>query len=249
MSNIYMYMPFEKFMSLVETRTLYLSRVSAWSDYYEMKMTNHYIYSRKSYACISSNWAGCIKELIDKAIYAQSWTCDDRESVAMWEQYSKKEGVRIKADSGDVFKMLEENVKDLCVKELGEVKYSYDKEGSVSANLSLANFGIGCYMEDLRSKVGAFSYEKEYRFVAFREKIINGIHEVLTGKKKQYHLADLYDEYKKENDVVNYYFDLSKIQEVLFSPYCPQYHQKTLENICNRIWGKSEVIYKKSTLF
>lgn len=103
---------------------------------------------------------------IQKGHYVSCWFCDYRESIAMWDLYSNKDGVMLSINAGTLFNCIKQYVANLEDSNYSEFTYGfidyqklrpYDHYASHSENKFRAFKKDVCY-----------EHEKEFRFIAVR---------------------------------------------------------------------------------
>ena len=229
---LYKYMSFEQFVSMVELRRLYLTKVSIWDDTYEtipIKKASKEVLDRinEDHPALHFKATENLKNLFIDSYYAQSWTSTDEESDAMWRIYSSgASGVRIKFDE----KIIATSIK----KELSD-KYPKSKKSLESFDMNYQKYVI-CY----KDKRSAFQHELEYRFSVF----IDSLDMVLNRP------IDLYEDEKplEYPSVIYYAISIGKLEEVLLDPRAPKYYEEMFMRYCvNRKFKAG--IFSKSKLY
>ncbi len=181
---LYKYLDFETFVSMIETKRLFLRNIKTWEDPFEGYIPFHQIKDNLNKAIF-----GNMKDLNSKArdeilkyrnilysniyqhhCYAQSWIIDDTESDALWRIYSQKKGVRIKINRDNLIKTINEHL----------ISMHFDKsqihhlniEYSIESPPLLLN-ETNCEDKDILFKQiagykrKAFEHEKEFRIGFF----------------------------------------------------------------------------------
>ncbi|HSQ33468.1 MAG TPA: hypothetical protein VLM81_01045, partial [Peptostreptococcaceae bacterium] len=112
--NLYKYMSFPQFISMIEFKQLYLTKISLWEDTYE-----GYDGVKRVEVLLGSILQDKIKNpikqianLVLNSTYAQSWTYQAQESDALWKEYSEDGlGVRIKMKRSYIERRIKEILK------------------------------------------------------------------------------------------------------------------------------------------
>ncbi|WP_066502351.1 DUF2971 domain-containing protein [Abyssisolibacter fermentans] len=153
-TKIYRYVTLDQFLSMVENKTNYFKRLSAWDDTWEAPSRNiptEHEDGRLEYASYS----------ISQDFFGQCWTLKE-ESDAMWRIYSlDNKGLRI-STSIEKLKMIEGINRLYC----GKVYY-YDKliEGLEFTKTK----GKEAFFREGIIKRHAFNHEEEIRFLTINQ--------------------------------------------------------------------------------
>lgn len=249
--NIYKYMSFEQFVSMVEKKQLYLTRIDRWEDVYEGSLIRILFKKIKEDCCHDYRKIetyNMLEQIIFQSIYAQSWSTRETESDAMWRIYSPNNaGVRIKVDSDVIRGGINTTTRNLgYIVEEFTVDYIDELP---SYNMPLLDFILENITYPMRYKRIAFQHEDEYRYVAcFSEEfeIARGI--IHRGTELETDNRNLRFAVNRNLPTISYSICLSDIQEIILDPRAPQYHRETFEGYCeNR--GISSDRRRQSTLY
>lgn len=237
---IYKYMSFEQFISMIELKRLYLTKILQWEDIYEGYSFKNY--TKKSLHDLIGTSFGVgdsqIEELSNfymKHIYGQSWSWDQNESDAMWRIYSEDGmGVRIKVDSKDNAIALQNSLvpKNVSIDEFSVI-YTNNLEKNINDE------------DSLKLKRKPFEHEKEYRFLGLlmqTDTVDDDVVKILSKEEKA-------DDFLSDN-VLYYDIKLNFIKQVLLDPRSPKYHEDTFCSYCkNRKLDEYGIEFYKSKLY
>jgi hypothetical protein len=174
--QIWRYMDFAKFVSMLEDGTLFFSNLAQLDDPlegYPTKRTIEQFNNRVSHKQVPGvgDMNRSIKDSIKKFrkhTYVSCWCMNDYESPAMWKVYSKNgEGVAIQSTVGRLKKSLEQAKINFRIDDffIGEVKYLDEKdEGPMDGTISLATH-----------KRKSFEHEKEVRVIILDKRNTKGV--------------------------------------------------------------------------
>ncbi len=155
---LYRIMPLRYFLTMLDSRTLYLPRVSKWDDPYELFLfKQHYVDS-----------SGRKVDMMSQAsrIYGQSWS-STRKSDALWRIYSPDRiSVQIKTSVKKLNAWIALNVGSGLHLQLSKVDYKPEKELTKWIE-SVGSTVCSHLVESLSIKRDSFSHEKEYRLIAW----------------------------------------------------------------------------------
>lgn len=242
MKYIYKYLTFNQFVDLVESKRLYLTRVSEWDDVYEAVELRHLVSNgmRKGPPqwvpeMLGEDLMKALDQSMFDSYYAQSWTWSEEESDAMWRIYSpNNDGVRLKMNVDKIYNAMKCSLLQLD----SNIKIFHNK-------VKYQNTNIG----SIEVKRKAFFHEKEYRFWciaqwnAWNKPPAKPFLNDLEGFR--HYLIDCHINAKK---TIYYTVENSLIDEVVLDPRAPRYHEETFFNYCNNR-GFKDKIFKKSTLY
>ena len=124
--KIWRYMDFTKFVSILETQSLYFPRIDQLRDPYEYAVTQETVKRCNNAIRFAESFKPCI--------YVSCWHCNEYESAAMWRLYLKSdEGIAIQTTAtrfAESFGGYEDPVY------IGEVSYiDYDKDEIPEGNM------------------------------------------------------------------------------------------------------------------
>ncbi len=150
-------MSLEKFVSLLDTRSLFFTRADKFEDPFEgftpLSVTEYYkhnIDNIATFEMLQKNW--------HKYTLCSCWHNAPEESMAMWEKYHMhNSGIAIKTTFGD-FKGCLRNEYDIF---LGKIEYINHYEYQVPQNLNEMSMLYTWYFH----KRKPFEYEREFRAI------------------------------------------------------------------------------------
>jgi hypothetical protein len=158
---VWRYTSLSKFVSLLQTRTLYFAQVGSLADPFEgmLSLANRSIRYSDSHALVDGNEFGKIRTGLQtgtrSSMYVNCWHANEFESAAMWRLYSLEgEGIAIKSTIGALRASFTGAPEPVYI---GEVKYmDYLNEESPMQN---------AFQLVLR-KQRSFEHEREVRCVS-----------------------------------------------------------------------------------
>jgi len=168
--KIWRYLDFTKFISLLDTKSLFLSRVDQMMDNFEGAYPTAYFGSRNEMYELHKDEINRVK--LRKHVAINCWHKNEYGSAAMWSLYLKSdEGVAIQTHVDNLIVELFENTPDEYLPTVGPVRY-------IDFDLDNPELGfVGAY--SLKRK--SFEHENEIRAVLCKcdeEWNINGIDEI-----------------------------------------------------------------------
>ena len=251
--DIYKYMSFEQFVSMVEKNQLYLTRIDRWEDVYEGVLIK-VLFNKLKEECFGNYQKigiyNILEQRVFQSIYAQSWSTKEAESDAMWRIYSPNNiGVRIKVDCDKTRDRINTSIK--CKGYImKDFKVTYEDEIPYP-NTALKDFILDDeIMYPIKYKRVAFQHEDEYRFATcfFEEvKIVKGILRNID-RYGEIDKDELQFGLKKDPLTISYDICLCDIKEVVLDPRAPKYHKETFERYCDNR-GIPNTLRKQSTLY
>ena len=154
---LWRYMSFEKFVSLLDTKSLFFTRADKFDDPFEGFMPPsvkedyvHTIGDINTLEKFRENWR--------KYIMCSCWHHAEEESMAMWDKYHlHNSGIAIKTTFGDFKNCLVEGYEVF----LGKIEYINHYEYPVPQNLDEMNMIYSWYFYKRRT----FEYEREFRAI------------------------------------------------------------------------------------
>lgn len=154
---LYRIMPLCHFLQMLDSKKLYLPRVSQWEDPYELFLfKQHFIDSAKKEVDVLSQAS---------RIYGQCWS-SVRKSDALWRIYSPDRlSVQIKTSVKKLNSLIEQQMGKGLYLRLNQVEYISEKKMSdwiLSLKTPKDNL-----LDSLFLKRDSFSHEKEYRLIAW----------------------------------------------------------------------------------
>jgi hypothetical protein len=230
------YMDLTKFVSLLQRKSLFFCRLDKLEDHFEGTTAKSNWQHR--YDLYATQYLGSpkIKKLtkeeilknIEEDFEAESkmkalkticcWNISDSESAALWKIYSDfNQGIMITSKVTSIIEAFKGTKEDIDLSEVKYINHSSDKMPD------------GNMMYPVIHKHKAYSYEKELRL----------IHTVDFGN------GLLYDWKKEEIEQGKYLnVDLDKlIDEIILSPYSPNWYVDLIENLCET-YGLKTIIMK-----
>ena len=225
---IWRYLDFPKFVSLLQTRSLYLARADRFDDPFEGslslsdKVKRDYLLSLAPRNADVAPLVPKIVPTLKKKTFIQCWHISDHESVAMWKIYSGQgKGIAI----GTNVKRLVHAITSPEIKiNVGPVRYIDYETGEVSPDFNDLTLFI--------TKRREFSYEKEFRIV--------------VQDSPQFEDVSLPEEAFKTEWMLPVNLD-HLLQEVYLSPNSPAWYLDVLKDVLSK-YKLSGVPIQKSSL-
>lgn len=155
--QLWRYMDFPKFVSMLQQRALWFTRLDQFPDPYEGMLTKP-----TAEFFEQTKWRGGVNyEKFRKFQCVNCWHMNDYESAAMWELYSKTDGVAIRSRLSRLVQSFPETVP---VRQWGirgdSVMYlDYDTQRTASKTSE----GLMAHLPGYLSKRLSFEHEREYR--------------------------------------------------------------------------------------
>ena len=158
------YMDFPKFMSLLESKSVFFLRGDLFVDKYEGTVPRRVIDNLSFYKAdtgelvnVEESLGGRISytyEMMRKFVFVNCWHMNNFESAAMWELYATKgNGIAVQTTFGDMKKSFTESSHPLIA---AEVKYiDYTKDNVLDGNI----------MSPFIYKRKSFEHEREFRLM------------------------------------------------------------------------------------
>jgi hypothetical protein len=220
-SMVMRYMEFAKFVSMLETKTLYLTRGDNFEDPLEGFLFDWYIQRMIVVPNIlgedrAEKWR---KEFIDEAAelktktFISCWNEASNESYALWQIYAKKYGIAIKTQ----VKKLEELIKGYPAK-VYKIRYIDKEETVIFPNINDKLFSFDNLFV---CKQNHYSYEKEIRII-------------LVSEEKEIKPIPI-------NDLVGF------IEEIYVSPFAEDWFLNLVRDLVNKTY-KLEIPVNKSQI-
>lgn len=154
---LYRIMPLCRFLQMLDSKKMYLPRVSQWEDPYELFLfKQHFV-----------NSTGQEVDTLSQAsrIYGQCWSTV-RKSDALWRIYSPDRlSVQIKTSVEKLNSLKERKVGNGLYLRLEQVKYMSEK--NLSDWIASLKTPMNSFLDSLFLKRDSFSHEKEYRLIAW----------------------------------------------------------------------------------
>ncbi len=219
--KIWRYLDFTKFIAMLETRTLFFSRVDLLGDPFEGSLTKRDYDLREAF--INSlpvsereilRREDLSTEKLRRTFYVNCWHMNDYESQAMWKIYVKSgEGLAIQSSVGRLQDSLSGAIQDIYA---GQVSYvNYDDDVIPNSNLFYR----------VMWKQKSFEYEKELRAIYWRLTR-------LDRESASPDLRELFDNLPPGFDIV---VDLNTlIENIVLSPTSPKWLERLVRTIASR---------------
>ncbi len=155
---LWRYMSFEKFVSLLNTKSLFFTRADKFDDPFEG--FTHPLVKRDYESSIDTNALVEFQKNLPKYALCSCWHHAEEESIAMWEKYHMQ-------NSGIAIKTTFSKFKD-CLKEdyrvfLGKIEYIDHYAYPVPQNISEMSMFYTWYFHKRKT----FEYEREFRAIFF----------------------------------------------------------------------------------
>lgn len=149
--KIWKYLDFTKFISLLETNSLYFAKADILMDKHEGVFNSD---SKLSASCKNKKF-----KKTKNLVYLNCWHINKYESAAMWNVYlQSNEGIAIQSTYKDLKKSFENNKHEI---RLGKIKYvDYQEENICNKDIFYPFF----------HKRKSFEYEKEFRALIYKNK-------------------------------------------------------------------------------
>jgi len=236
--TLWRYMDFTKFLSMIDSRTLFFSKPKYFVDPYEGNFSKYDLENIERLKIFDKSYTlrDYVRELNEFAAVI-CWHMNDTESAAMWDLYlSAKDGIAIKTN----YKKLVNSILDTrFVVYGGKVQYIDYEEEMASNNV----------FETLFYKRKSFSHENELRLMVFADPIIE------DGRNLNSWLGDENDDdyagtINMDNEGgANISLDISKmIEEVYIAPTAPVWLKPLVESLLRK-YNLSEIPVRQSHLY
>ncbi len=195
---IWRYIDFTKFVSMLETKSLYFTRADQLLEldpsegfFHELKFFEQFKNPEWLYKSVTDS----AKKEHPLYLFVNCWHINEDESDAMWKLYAKNNGIVIKSAIGKLKNSLKENP----FKIKGNVISYYDrKNDTVTASDSFERFS---------KKRKSFSHESEFRLFHFNP---NGKNILDRGNLISISVDDLIDKIIVSPFSPNWFFELAK---------------------------------------
>ncbi len=216
--KLWRYMDFTKFVSLISSKKIYLSRSDTFGDTFEGSLPKKMYDERldaffksgckqNDYAIISNSHMKLIE-----SIYINCWHSNEHESAAMWNLYSKSnESIAIQTTYKKLENMLDNKIF------MGEISYiDYEKD----------SFKDGDMLTLFMHKRKSFEHEKEVRIIKveslkIKEKYKNNPPDKIP-----------YDYFERLPLGINIDIDLNFIENIYVNPNAPEWFYELVKEIC-----------------
>lgn len=228
-------MDLTKFVSLLQRKALFFCRLDKLEDHFEGTTAKSNWKKRFDYHATQHLRTPNFKKLTDqeilKAVEADfegdrkmkalkcicCWNIDDFESAALWKIYSDfSQGIMITSKISALIDSFNENTDDIDLSEVQYINHKLD---------DMPDFNM---MYPVFHKNKAYTYEKELRLIYTVD----------------FEVGWLYDWSKEEVEQGKYLpVNLDKlIDEIIVSPYSPDWYIKLIDNLCKTYGLKVDVI-------
>ena len=228
--TIWRYMDFTKFVSLLETKSLFFSRVDMLLDPFEGSVTEMNLKARNAFFNYVRRSGlpeeAMIQLRIDepdlskkwrKSVFVNCWGINKHESAAMWKLYLKSnEGIAIKSSYKNLKESFRDNLKDEVY--IGEVKYIDYSSDFVSER--------GFFIPFL-CKRKSFEHERELRAVVWNVDIAKAVDVGREPKEKGMYI-------KVDLDTL--------IDKICVAPGVPEWFGELVKSIVQRYGLEKEVV-------
>ena len=248
--NIYKYMSFEQFISMVEMKKLHLTRIDCWEDVYEGYFIKELFKERLLLLEFSPKQLDLLKTCLLRCLYAQSWCSQDGESDAMWRIYSSNNnGVRIKFSQ----ETIQKNIQGIDRREIKvEPLFKIDYEDKIPVAKKIKSTDLlDNITYPLKYKRTAFKHEAEYRFAAYFPAEITYVQKLVKSNDAKILNKDLIQAFTDSKErTISYNIDIESLEEVLLDPRAADYQEEIFKEYCqNRNFGGLGIDFKKSELY
>ena len=241
--TLWRYLSFEKFASLLSTKSLYFARTDKFTDPFEgyvppsiMKLYKHEnkrLGKEGSQAVIKlwENWRKCVM--------CSCWHRGDQELMAMWERYSMH-------NSGIAIKTTMQRLKDSFTRKegidvyIGKVRYINYQGTDVPKNI----LGMNTIYSPFFYKRKAFGYEKEVRAIIDTSRYVKEefftVKEGFSLQPQEFDLKTLEERMeglKIDEDKIgqNLHIDLKTlIGEVIISPHTDDWVTEAIKSMVHK---------------
>ena len=222
---LWRFMDFTKFVSVLEKRALFFARADKLEDSYEGYLPN---LKREEAQRFFEGHDDCLETMFNsikespRYMLINCWHESDHESAAMWKLYAKDgSGIAIKTNFGS-FKKSFTTSQDIFI---GRISYIDYKTDSLPHNNLLSAF---------LCKRKSFEHEREVRAIV----------QIPSPGDRNHGQEGVIDFSQDICDVGNYYeVDLSRlIQEVIVSPYAPNWLLELIKSVAFRYNLKAPVV-------
>ncbi|RKU27946.1 hypothetical protein C6497_10200 [Candidatus Poribacteria bacterium] len=249
---LWRYMSFEKFVNMLDTKTLFFTRAYKYEDPFEGYLPRWvqevYIDSFKDHPILSYSvdCAKKIDEIRHKYVMCNCWHQNEEESMAMWQQYRiSNTGIAIKT----TMERLKNSLKDNIEVFIGEIEYL---QRSTYANRYVHKYQESksdekwLYLPYFHKRT-CYKYENEVRLIMDADQIIEhvfnntSVEDILNNIFIKENLPDIDNKGRTYNVDVN-----TLIAEIVISPYAEKWIKSTVQSVVHQY--KSHIKVKQSTL-
>lgn len=236
--TLWRYMDFTKFLSMIDSSSLFFSKPKHFVDPYEgnfskYDLENSDIHWKNSFDT-KYTLRDYVRELNENAAVI-CWHMNEVESAAMWDLYlSSKEGIAIKTN----YKKIKNSISDRRFSIYsGKVQY-------IDYKLEMASSNV---FETLFYKRKSFSHENEFRMMVFADPIIN------DGRNLNGWFS-INEEYSGTTELdneggANISCNISElIDEIFISPSSPPWFKQLVESVLKK-YNLSNINVTQSNLY
>lgn len=228
--EIVKYMSFMQFMSICETKKMFLSRIDRWDDKREGIMIKALVKTRN----LEEEYKKELYKYISQLLYAQSWFISHGESDLMWHSYAGSNGIMIMVDSEDISRNIQNELNNPCNKIyefIGECNVKYTKNNQTPAQFELEKDCEEMIKTALQYKNDAYVGENEYRYIAYNkigwEKMIDVV-KCTDYDEIEEKMLDLKNSISENK--INYDVEFDSIKEIRLNPMAKIYESEVVES-------------------
>jgi len=234
--TIWRYMDLSKFLSVLEEKQLFLTRLDKFDDKFEggypfedFLINAHKLLGNLGEKLFTTSRQSFIEALTvayKYGFFANCWHINDFESFGMWKVYLKgPEGIAIKTSIGNLKKSISQTNSNKVT--YGKVEYlDYDKESILEVYEKNKKNGIYTPPFPVFFKRKAFEYEKEFRIMAMYEASVENEDNIMD-KLLKFKLS--------AKDSIRIEIDLNElIQEIYVSPFAGAWYYELIKKLVKR---------------
>lgn len=188
-SNVWRYMPIEKFIDLITSHSLYFPNARSFTDQYEVSipeaLRDDYL---KSHSTQEYEHKATTIETVRKQLFLNCWSIQTHESYALWKIYlaGSKAGVAIKSSVAKLKNSLIKENTNSPVDCLHIERVQYKKRGILFEVPTVTNIAA--------TKTAYYEYEKELRlFFLDDRKIADSLAPPVPGYRVRVDVDELVD--------------------------------------------------------
>jgi hypothetical protein len=234
--TIWRYMDLSKFISILEEKQLFLTRLDKFDDKFEggypiedFLSNAHKLlgsFGEKLFSTSRKSFIEALTVAYKYGFFANCWHINNFESFGMWKVYlNGPEGIAIKTSIGNLRKSINQDNSNKVT--YGKVKYlDYDKESILSVYEKNKKDGIYTPPFPVFFKRKAFEYEKEFRIMSMYEAGVS-TEENIIEKLLKFKLSAA--------DSIKINVDLNElIQEIYVSPFAGLWYFDMVKKLVKR---------------
>lgn len=214
--KVWRYLDFAKFVSLLDSKSLFFSRADLLGDDYEFTYpkSNHSAFDGTPQSSNNEFFLQTLK-VLRKSIFVNCWQINDHESTAMWNEYLKNDnGLAIQT----TFRNLLEELKKCSYKsrlDMGLVNYiDYEVDKIVGQNI----------LEFIFHKRVEFTHEKEMRAVIWKTTSDNLVIDPFAMTEPE----------SAESGLIISVSLNSLIEKIIIAPKAPIWFKNLVESVCEK---------------